>query len=174
MNYLKLHENNYQKGKCGISWHSFGGKCLKWHQLNPDLLNETFEFSYGWIINALKTNSIKNIKLHGEANEITPEQKAEEMDPCLVKLQTLLEENDIPPECVYNAEQTGWYYQKILNTLYVDIEHNRLHHRCNQIKEKTRITVMLCTSSSSARWPLDPIIKSKNSKILSLVTPPHP
>ena len=107
MNYLKLHENNYQKGKCGISWHSFGGKCLKWHQLNPDLLNETFEFSYGWIINALKTNSIKNIKLHGEANDITPEQKAEEMDPCLVKLQTLLEENDIPPECVYNAEQTG-------------------------------------------------------------------
>ena len=40
------------------------------------------------------------------------------------------------------------------------------------MKDKTRITVILCTSASGAKCPLAIIEKSKNPKCVSLATPP--
>ena len=87
-------------------------KCLKWHQLDPYLLNETFECSSGWISDALKRNGLTSLKLHGKANEMTLEQELEEMGPWLVRFHTLIQEKDTPPECVYNSDQAGVYYHK--------------------------------------------------------------
>ena len=37
--YLNLRAENYQRDKCGLSWHSIRGKFLKWQELDPDVLN---------------------------------------------------------------------------------------------------------------------------------------
>ena len=111
--------DKYQKDKCGITLHSLRVKWLKWHQIDPYFSNEVFYCSSGWISDALKWNGLISLNLQGKSNEMIPEQEAEAMGPWLVKFHTLLEDEDIPPECVYNAEQTILYYQNLLNTLYV-------------------------------------------------------
>ena len=56
---------------------------------------------------------------------MTPEQEAVLMTPWLKKFHDLLEEKCIPPKCLYNSYQTGLYYQKIPNTLYVNKEQKK-------------------------------------------------
>ena len=61
-------------------------------------------------------------KLHGEGNELTDEVIHLIMIPWKEDFHKQLEEKGIKPECMYNADQTGLYYQKLPNTMYVDME----------------------------------------------------
>ena len=38
-----------------------------------------------------------------------------------------LKERSIKPECLYNADKTCLYYQKLQNTLYVDTKEEKIH-----------------------------------------------
>ena len=67
---------------------------------------------------------------------------------------TKIVEVGTPPEYVYNAYQTGLYYQKTPNRVYVD-EANKKNYDCvNQMRDKTRITLMVGTSVSGGELPL--------------------
>ena len=54
-------------------------------------------------------------------------------------------ELDTPLECVYNADQTGLYYQKLQNRVYVDEANKKDYSGVKQIKEKNRITIIMGT-----------------------------
>ena len=76
------------------------------------------------------------------------------MGTWLVNFHALIEYKNIPPECVYNANQTGLYYQNLRDNLYVDMEQKKLYHGFKKMKDKTHITVMLFTSASGMKCPL--------------------
>ena len=66
----------------------------------------------------MKRHGLVGVRLHGEANEKTPEEEAALMDPWLKEFHKYLDENNIGPERTYNADQTGLFYQKLPNMLY--------------------------------------------------------
>ena len=57
-----------------------------------------------------------------------------------------LKQRSIKPECLCNADQTCLYYQKLRNTLYVDIKEKKNTCRFKQMNYNTRVTLMMCTS----------------------------
>ena len=77
------------------------------------------------------------------------------------KFSTKLKETGVGPRCVYNADQTGLFYIKLLNRLYVQIENRKDYKGAKQMKSKDRIFLMICTSANSKKVPLAVFGKSK-------------
>ena len=61
---------------------------------------------------------------------------------------------DTPIQCVYNLYQTGIYYQKLPNHVYIDEASKNYCAGVKQMKDKTRITLMVGTSSSGEKYHL--------------------
>ena len=59
-----------------------------------------------------------------------------------------------PTECVYNIDQTGLYYQKLPNRVYVDESNKKDCTGVNKIKDKKRIKLMVGTSDSGKKCHL--------------------
>jgi hypothetical protein len=79
--------------------------------------------------------------------------------------------------CLYNANQTGLYYQKLPNRIYVDAASKNDYSGVKQRKDKTCDTIMICTSSDGTKVPLVVIRKLKKTVCFSLVDngkPPMP
>ena len=125
MQYINLRTQLYAQDKCGVSWRFLQTKALEYaKKLNV----ENFEASSGWLQKVLDRNNLTGIKLHGEAGDMTQEQhqkimKEWEKDIWAPALQWLAEdgndEHDLM-DCIYNADQTGLYYQKLPNHIFVD------------------------------------------------------
>ena len=117
--YIDARAQRYIKDKCGISFTLLRQKCNQW--ANAAGIKD-WQASNGWIVDALKRAGRMSTKLHGEGNELTDEEIHLIMIPWKEDFHKQLEEKGIKPECMYNADQTGLYYQKLPNTLYVDME----------------------------------------------------
>ena len=63
---------------------------------------------------------------------------------------------------MYNADQTGLYHQKLPHRVYIDKAATTTMHGVKQMKDKTRITLMVVTAASGARGPLCLVGVSKN------------
>ena len=79
-----------------------------------------FKYPPCWISATLKRNKKFGINLHGEANAMIYEERKIIMSEWHKYFHAKISELDTPPECVYNADQTGRYYQNIPNCVYVD------------------------------------------------------
>eukprot|EP00041_Stephanoeca_diplocostata_P012833 m.215851 g.215851 ORF g.215851 m.215851 type:complete len:104 (+) comp19110_c0_seq25:264-575(+) len=55
---------------------------------------------------------------------------------------------------VFNADQTGLYYQKLPTTMYIKRCEKKTVRCTKQMKDKTRITLMVCTSAVEKKCPL--------------------
>ena len=108
-----------QADKCGISWIRLKARSKQWAK---NLGLKGFKCSDGWIDDDLKRYDRETVKLYGEGNYITPEQEATLMGPWLEDFHKLLDNKNISSDCVYNADQTGIYHQKLSNTLDVEKE----------------------------------------------------
>ena len=71
-----------------------------------------FKCSRGWIANLRKRNNFKCLKLVGEANTLSEEELNEKISGFRIKLKELMDDNDVPPSCVFNADQTGLYFKR--------------------------------------------------------------
>lgn len=120
--YIDARAQNYKKDKVGISFTLLKQKCNQWANHAGV---EGWQASNGWISDALERAGRVSIKLHGEANEMTDEEIQLIMTPWKEDFHELLREKGIKAECLYNADQTGLYYQKLPNTLYIDIEEKK-------------------------------------------------
>ena len=60
------------------------------------------------------------------------------------------------------------------NTLYVNKEQKKLFCGCKRMKDKTRITITVCTSEPGVKCPLIVIRKSRKPKCFSVPPPPLP
>ena len=57
-------------------------------------------------------------------------------------------ELDTPPEFIYNADQNVLYYQNLPNHVYVDESNKKYYSGVKQMKDKTRITLVVGTLAS--------------------------
>ena len=78
-----------------------------------------------------------------------------------VKFHKLLEEFSIPQLCVYNGDQTELYYRKLPNRMYVDKDTKHHHAGVKQMKDKTRVTLMVGKSVDRRKVPLVVVGKPK-------------
>ena len=164
--YLKLRELNYKRDKLGISWLLMIEKCLKWAE---DLGVEDFKASDGWLNNTLKYHNMQRIRLHGEADDLTDEEVKAAMDPFRAELQELAEDKGVGPSCMYNADQTGFFYQKLPNSMYVQTDKRKQFKGTKQMKDKTRVTAMICTAADGFRLPVAIIGKAKKPVCFDLL-----
>ena len=169
--YVDARSQMYQTDKCGISWIRLKARSKQWAK---NLGLQAFKCSDGWIDDALKQYGRERVKLHGEGNDIAPEKEAALMGPWLEDFHKLLDDKNIISDCVYNADQTGLYHQNLPNTLYVKKEAKKETRGCKQMKDKTRMTLMVFTVASGKKVPLAVVGKSKAPKCFEVITPPLP
>jgi hypothetical protein len=172
--YLDLRARAHLQDKCGVSWVTLENRCLQF----ADLLGcsrEEFKASPGWIAATLKNYGKLGVNLHGEANDMSKEERAEIMKVWCVEFHRILEEKDIQPSCLCNGDQTGLCYQKLPNRICVDAVKKNDYSGVKQMKDKTRITIMVCAASDGTKVPLSVIGKPKKPVCFSLMdngTPP--
>ena len=164
--YLNLRSQKYKRDKCGISWILIHEKCLGWA---TELGFHEFKVSAGWIQNTLKYHNLKRIKLHGEAADMCEEEKQAVMQPWREEFHKLIEDKNVSRDRIYNADQSGCFYQKLPNVLYVDKSKEKEFKGTKQMKDKTRVTIMVCTSASGSRLPLAVIGKYKKPTCFKLL-----
>lgn len=157
--YIDLRTQLYARDKCGVGWVNIEAKCKQWAAQAG--IDDTFKASPGWISSVLKRNSRLGIHLHGEANDLSNEDRAEKMAPWRIQFHALLDEENIPPERVYNADQTGLFYNKMPNRIYVTKADRKNFAGVKQMKAKDRLTVMVCTAADGSKVPLSIIGKPK-------------
>jgi hypothetical protein len=119
----------------------------------------TFQCSPGWFKSFRERNKIKRQSfLKGEAASVDPEKAASEM----LRFRQLIEKQGIPPDRIYNADETGLLYNKLPNTIYLT-EDVRTAKGTKSMASKDRITIMLaCNSTGTHKIPLFVIGKSAN------------
>ena len=88
----------------------------------------------------LKLNKKFRTNLHDEANDTTDEEK--EIIMPAWHFYANISEVDTPPEWIYNADQTGLYYQNFPNHVYVDEANKKDYYGLKQMKDKTRIRLV--------------------------------
>ena len=86
---------------------------------------DEFKASPSWISATLKRNKKVGINLHGEENDTADEDREIIMSEWSNDFHANIAEVYTPTECVYNIDQTGLYYQKLLNHVYVDEANKR-------------------------------------------------
>ena len=160
--YVNVRRQRFEKNKCGISWSVLREKCLEW---GDQLGVENFKASAGWINATLRRYGLEHIKLHGEGDEMGEDEYLKIIGPWVVQLQEMIEENDISPACLYNADQTGLFYQKLPNSTYVK--------GCKQMTDKSRLTLMVCTAADGKKMPLAIVGKPKRPKCFELGPLPY-
>lgn len=119
---------------------------------------ETFKASLGWVEKWKKRHGIRLLKICGEklsANELAvPQFKQDFINK--------INENNLRPEQIYNADESGLVYKSIGNkTLVLAKENGSPGHK----QSKERITIMPCINATgNHKLPLMIIGKSKNPR----------
>ena len=159
IDYLTIRGEQYKRDKCGVSWLLMQEKCLAW---GKELGYENFTASSGWLQKVMNRHGFSRINLHGEANDMDDEERRLLMIPFRKKLVELCEDMNVTRDRVYNADQTGLCYQKLPNTLYVKKEKKRSYAGTKMMKDKNRVTIMVCTAGNGDKLPLAIIGKPKD------------
>ena len=160
VSYIELRERKYKVDKCGINWMTLHLKSQKYAQ-ELGYTRGQFKASSGWIEKVLDRSNKTGISLHGEADDMTAEEREAIMRDWRIAFHEVIEKYSIPPSCVYNADQTGLYYQKLPNRVYVDKDAKKTYAGVKQMKDKTRVTLMVCTSADGTKLPLLIVGKAK-------------
>jgi hypothetical protein len=85
--------------------------------------------------------------------DMSPEMKVENSKKFVEQLHACMEKFSIPYEWVYNADQTGLFYNKRPNRIYLDKD-NKDFRGVKQMKSKDRVTLMVCSSAAGEKIPL--------------------
>jgi hypothetical protein len=159
--YIRLCQQLYQTDKCGLSWLILQKKLLHWAKLEEDEVYSDFQASPSFISRVLRTHNLIGVSLHGEANDMDDETREGIMLEWWGKFWAKLRDRNIRPECLYNADQTGLFYNKMPNRMYIERERRKEFKGVKAMKSKDRITLMVCTSCNGNKVPLAVIGKAK-------------
>jgi hypothetical protein len=157
--YVDLREKLFLKDKCGLAWCIIQDKALAYAKAIG--FDNTFRASPGWIANCLKRADKISINLHGEAMDLTKKEAEVLMKPWRKKLEEKIEKHNVPTSRIYNADQTGLYYTKLPNRMYVNKADRKDFAGCKQMKAKERITLMILVALNGAKGPLFVVGKAK-------------
>jgi hypothetical protein len=159
--YIDLRAKFYKRDKCGLSWDLLKIKARKFAD---DLGYKEFRASNGWLRNTLKRHDKIGISLHGEADDVTLEDRLQVVDKWkMEEFHPLIDKYKVPPERIYNADQTGLFYQKLPTDFMLINRRSKSLLGQKQMKDKTRITLMVCTTADGNKVPLSVVGKPKNT-----------
>ena len=74
---------------------------------------------------------------------------------------------------MYNADQTGIFYQKLQNLMYVQKDNKKQFKGMKQMKDKACVMGMICTAADGFRLPVAIIGKAKKPVCFGLLQPGH-
>jgi DDE superfamily endonuclease/Tc5 transposase DNA-binding domain len=158
--YINLRAAYYKYDKCGVSYGLLKAKAYKFAK---EMEIDGFQASNGWLHNTLKRHGKIGVSLHGEADTIPLEVRLKTMEEWKTnEFHQLIEKYNVKPEHIYNADQTGLFYQKLPNRIYIDKANKKDYAGAKQMKDKTRITLMVCTAADGSKVPLSVVGRSKN------------
>jgi Tc5 transposase DNA-binding domain/DDE superfamily endonuclease len=171
--YLDLRAGLYKRDKCGVSWELLRLKAIKFAN---ELGIQNFKASSGWLTLTMKRHNKIGIRLHGEADDLSPDIRIKIVETWKKdEFHPLIEKYNVPPERIYNADQTGLFYQKLPNRIYVEKSQKTGFAGAKQMKDKTRITLMVCTAADGSKVPLSIVGKPMKPQCFRLCeneTPP--
>ena len=159
--YIELRRQLYNRDKCGLSFLILKERAnqIAKKELSADRY-KSFKSSNGWLSKVLERNNFVGIKLHGEGNKISEEEATNAMTKFRANLSDIMQKHGVLLGRIYNADQTGLYYQKFLNHIYCKEEERQLIRGVKLMKDKTRLTLMACTSATGEKIKLAVIGKS--------------
>ena len=181
VSYVNYRARAYQQDKLGLSWLILKDKAISiYNRLFPaperDRSDPGFKASCSWISKTLQRYNLVGISLHGEANDIKVAEAAVAMQEFRQRLEKLCLDNGLIDDngqydyCrVYNADQTGLFYQKLPNRIYCDRAARKDLKGVKQMKDKARITLMVATSAGS-KGPLAVIGTAAEPRCFSQLT----
>ena len=85
------------------------------------------------------------------------------------ELERLIDELNLDPYQIFNADQTSLFYSKIPNMIYGDKEAKKNLAGVKAMKSKDRITIMVCVSASGEKVPLFVVGKPKEPTCFRLL-----
>ncbi|EGD80193.1 hypothetical protein PTSG_13111 [Salpingoeca rosetta] len=172
--YIKLRERKYLVDGLGLSWKLVQEKALKFaadmKATHPDKAAtlDNFRASPGWFQGVRKRHNIKSVRLHGEAGSVDEETAATAMAEFKQAVSATSITN---PQFVFNADETGLFYQTLPSRLYVS-RSERSVRGVKQMAAKARLTIMTATSAAGEKVPLFSVGKSRRPMCLRDDFPP--
>jgi hypothetical protein len=153
MEYVEIHSHRFQNHNCGLSWMILETKLLNWAALEDQTIYKNFKASPGFISRALKDDELIGIDLHGKGNDMIDDQHKKLIDPWLDTFWKLIDGLNIKREHMYNADQTGLFFNKMPNRMYIKSNRRKFVKGVKQMKSKDRVTLMVCTSADKQKQP---------------------
>jgi len=174
--YVRLRQRLYKKDKVGLSWTYMQEKLKLWAKAENDDKYKYFQASPGFLNRCLKRNGIVGFSLHGEANEISDEDRVRVINVCRDEIKETIVRYGVAVGCVYNADQTGLFYNKLPNRMYADKVRRKTLKGAKQMKSKDRVTLMVAIGADGGKVPLYVVGRSKKPLCFSLCDnkPPIP
>lgn len=161
--YIDLRERRFLEDKTGLSCVVLTSKSLHFAELLGYDMGQggVFKASPGWISSVLERSGKTGKLVHGEAMDMSEEVRIEIMKPWLIKFHALIEKYSIKVSTLYNGDQTGLFYQKLPNRIYVSKCNAKKYNGVKAMKDKTRCIVMVCTSADGDKVSLSVIGNAK-------------
>lgn len=167
--YCNLRRSRVTIDKCGLPYAILGEKARAWKETLYPSSDEPFTASDGWISATLKHGGLIGVSLSGEAEEMDVAEAEALMKEFRERVKRVCEEFGIGAECIYNADQTGLYYRKLPNRIYVKKAERKTARGVKQMKDKDRVTIMVCTSATGKKLPLAMVGTAKTPHCFRLV-----
>ena len=160
--YIELRRSLLSRDKCGLSWISLKSKAVEFaEKLLSDEEYREFRSSDGWLDRTLKRHNLIGVNLHGESGDMSHEEAEQKMECFRREFATILDANKISLDRVWNADQSGLYYQKLPNHIYCNPEERVTLRGVKLMKDKSRITLMFCSSPTGDKIPIAVVGTSK-------------
>jgi hypothetical protein len=93
--------------------------------LEEDEVYKNFEASPGFISRVLRDHNLIGVSLHDEANDMDDKEHEQIKSAWREKFWKKLRDRNIPPECIYNGDQSGLFFNKMPNRMYIDKNHRK-------------------------------------------------
>ena len=148
--------------KIGLSYSFLQAKAQEFFDnlLDEEKGGRKFKASNGWLSKVLKRNGLSSHAIHGEGGEMDEKQQQENIKQMQDKIQDLTDKYNIPASQIYNADQTGLFYNKLPNQTYLKKDQAKHARGTKQMKSKDQVTIMITTSADGSKCPLYVVGKS--------------
>ena len=128
-----------------------------------------FHASAGWLQKVLNRRNYTFATMRGEAGEVDEEYERREMAKFKKELEALCEKVGVTHiSYILNADQTGIFYNQVPTGTFVSKSRERLIHGVKRMKDKERITFMLCTAADGSKCPGFVVGTAKHPKCFDL------
>ena len=152
--YIDFRNSRTSIDKVGLSLEVLKTKAHDIFEAQNNDPSVSFNASNGWFHRFLRRQKYCSKRLNGEAGDISSEDVGAATSEFRTKLTAMMEKEDIPVERLFNADQTGLYYRKMPDRTYCHESVRKELRGCKQMKDKSRITLMVCTSAAGKKLPL--------------------